>query len=253
MFQSSPGLLAGRYGQTHPWPAIRFEVSILARPFGRALRSALSLSPPPPEEFLSSPGLLAGRDGQHGPRRTAVAGFNPRPAFWPGVCAVVPPVYLAVDVSILARPFGRVLRPKRQAMPSRAWFQSSPGLLAGRYICPAPVPIQPEGFNPRPAFWPGATPFRSPLCDLLWVSILARPFGRALRRLLLDVDLALASFNPRPAFWPACYGLGLILDLGSAQVSILARPFGRALTLELGDLCESAEEVSILARPFGRA
>ena len=182
MFQSSPGLLAGRDGQTHPWPAIRFEVSILARPFGRALRSALSLSPPPPEEFLSSPGLLAGRYGQHGPRRTAVAGFNPRPAFWPGAtcssttrlsggrCFNPRPAFWPGAtpeetgyakpglVSILARPFGRALHlPGSCTDPARG-FQSSPGLLAGRYAISQPALRSSLGFNPRPAFWPGATP-----------------------------------------------------------------------------------------------
>ena len=106
-------------------------------------------------------------------------------------------------------------------------FQSSPGLLAGRYQGVEVLVLHGPGFNPRPAFWPGATARTWPV---------ARPGG---------------GFNPRPAFWPG------VLDhrprTGNAnQVSILARPFGRAL---LGKAGRSffLLGVSILARPFGRA
>ena len=82
------------------------------------------------------------------------------------------------------------------------------------------------------------------------VSILARPFGRALRDVAGGVSLE-ACFNPRPPFrtgatvWAWRSG-------SSARVSILARPFGRAL-LGLRYLGKVVCAVSILARPFGRA
>ncbi len=59
-------------------------------------------------------------------------------------------------------------------------FQSSPGTLAGRYFIPR-QPRRPNAcFNPRPALWPGATPFTASLGKMIVVSILARHSGRAL-------------------------------------------------------------------------
>jgi len=61
-----------------------------------------------------------------------------------------------------------------------------------------------ESFNPRPPFRAGATPDLSQYTQCLPVSILARPFERALR-----------------CWWER--------DTRSGNVSILARPFERAL------------------------
>ena len=87
----------------------------------------------------------------------------------------------------------------------RPWFQSSPALSSGRYKagesvnkeigCFNPRPPfragatdwvcalmgETTGFNPRPPFRAGATVFFSNIARGCWVSILARPFERALR------------------------------------------------------------------------
>ena len=107
-----------------------------------------------------------------------------------------------------------------------------------------------------------------------FVSILARPVGRALQTKVIYFNSAF-MFQSSPVLWdgrytarlippndnprfnprPSC-GTGATIDRGDnalgAIVSILARPVGRALrrpySFPRGDLC-----VSILARPVGRA
>ena len=171
-----------------------------------------------------------GRALRFGGRRTCHKSscFNPRPAFWPGATLLIMAGWSGLRV-----------------------FQSSPGLLAGRYETSLTRGVRWTSFNPRPAFWPGSTRVWRYWCCMAPVSILARPFGRALRheRGLLH-DLVGVSILARP------FGRALLDHrprTGNAnQVSILARPFGRAL---LGKAGRSffLLGVSILARPFGRA
>ena len=108
-FQSSPGFGAGRYHippststaifYFNPRPALgpgatlrpayccrRIPVSILARLWGRALRSCAQgglLLP----VFQSSPGFGAGRYSSPRPGRYRICSFNPRPALGPGATA----------------------------------------------------------------------------------------------------------------------------------------------------------------------
>jgi len=107
-------------------------------------------------------------------------------------------------VSILARPFERALPWVWVITFRKLEFQSSPALSSGRYD---PV-VKPEPgsscFNPRPPFRAGATFRRAQGRAGSHVSILARPFERALR-------------------WIASP------TRGEVHVSILARPFERAL------------------------
>ena len=324
------------------------SVSILARPFGRALHHHLPDSGQLDGGFQSSPGLLAGRyvliqangskpfgfnprpafwpgaDGRAGRSRDRAPGFNPRPAFWPGVQGPISrgrfdsqfqssPGLLAgryeqaassevvnQEVSILARPFGRALHGCGRGCAGELVFQSSPGLLAGRYELaivrqggrgivsilarpfgrrtvpwPATRPSS-RSFNPRPAFWPGATALLGFFHRLHVVSILARPFGRALTEGTALAGLSFQCFNPRPAFWPGATCRRSRRRRSRSVVSILARPFGRALrspgcTLHRAVSCFNPRPafwpgatprlpdplaslpVSILARPFGRA
>src|SRR5690606_39331964 len=62
--------------------------------------------------------------------------FNPRPALGPGATFWLTLHFYRHDVSILARLWGRALRsfivPRINAF---VMFQSSPGLVAGRYPC----------------------------------------------------------------------------------------------------------------------
>ena len=91
-------------------------------------------------------------------------------------------------------------------------FQSSPALSDGRYVATVPVLSGVTRFNPRPPFRTGATSNLGVLGKVIHVSILARPFGRA----LLYVRTT----------------KGALL-----RVSILARPFGRALPRKLRSGC----------------
>ena len=60
-FQSSPGLMAGRYGKSRRRPTAEPKVSILARLNGRALRLLAVHIHRQGALFQSSPGLMAGR------------------------------------------------------------------------------------------------------------------------------------------------------------------------------------------------
>ena len=88
---------------------------------------------------------------------------------------------IQLQVSILARPFERALLRKIKGTVGRSLFQSSPALSSGRYGGRMRrVPII-TGFNPRPPFRAGATRIFRHHGDIIRVSILARPFERALQ------------------------------------------------------------------------
>ena len=211
-FQSSPGPKAGRYHLRDARGRQRERVSILARPEGRALPVGVLLSAATVKLFQSSPGPKAGRYGCRSARSPAgCTCSNPRPARRPGATfRAFAPGRSRERVSILARPEGRALLPRRSSAPATpgrcfnprparrpgatrrrpgtpvrrsAGFQSSPGPKAGRY---SEVDRRIRQAHNR-------------------VSILARPEGRALPPRLL---------RPQHAAQP---------------VSILARPEGRAL------------------------
>ena len=181
LFQSSPGLLAGRVNQ----------VDVV----GGAAAS-----------FQSSPGLLAGRYAEMAEIMGKQIMFQSSPGLLAGrYLADATSERQAVLVSILARPFGRALRHDHLKWDWWGLFQSSPGLLAGRvrflwrqlarYCSFNPRPAFWPGaysagrhavtrgrhcFNPRPAFWPGAAINWGVFRPIFLVSILARPFGRAI-------------------------------------------------------------------------
>jgi hypothetical protein len=108
LFQSAPGQLAGRCTDALALEAVGGDVSIRARPIGRAMPGVWSI-------LISSFG-----------------GFNPRPANWPGDAANLRTIERSLLVSIRARPIGRAM------LVAGAWslaadrFQSAPGQLAGR-------------------------------------------------------------------------------------------------------------------------
>ena len=210
-FQSAPGRLAGRCARSRMRAAPARDVSIRARPIGRAMRAVAAPVPRVSGVFQSAPGRLAGRcRGQQYARWLHMTSFNPRPADWPGdaassgCLAIARPRFnprpadwpgdatqaaCAVHcslVSIRARPIGRAMRGLVTApRPDRWMFQSAPGRLAGR--C---------------ARWqPSAA-------SAAVVSIRARPIGRAMRAAASAQSRRLACFNPRPADWPgdAVYG-----------------------------------------------
>ncbi len=128
--------------------------------------------------------------------------FNPRPADWPG------------DTS----------SPGCSDVVSG--FQSAPGRLAGRCISPSASGAAGRtiGFNPRPADWPGDARQHPGDESASYVSIRARPIGRAMAG----------------------------RDTHGRDVSIRARPIGRAMPPETSTVVPVVT-VSIRARPIGRA
>ena len=155
------------------------EVSILARPEGRALPCAAATSPCPR------------------------SGFNPRPARRPGA----PLVSLARhqprhDVSILARPEGRALPvPNAAGVSDRSRFQSSPGPKAGRSATARssstslPSPFQSSPGPKAGRSLPAAARLVPPATE---VSILARPEGRALLSPICVAFLPVIVFQSSP-------------------------------------------------------
>ena len=134
-------------------------------------------------------------------------------------------------VSILARPFERALPWIAVARFGNFWFQSSPALSSGRYeranmqlaygnvfqSSPAlssgrysvggPPGSWLHRFNPRPPFRAGATTCASSRRFIIWVSILARPFERALH-FWGDITLPSNQFQSSPALSSGRYRLG---------------------------------------------
>ena len=79
-FQSSPGLMAGRYLRESGEPAngyVLFQSSpgLMAGRYAAPVTQMRS-----PSMFQSSPGLMAGRYLEQGGTMTNLTGFNPRPA-----------------------------------------------------------------------------------------------------------------------------------------------------------------------------
>ncbi len=112
--------------------AQRTIVSILARPFERALRRTPR-------------------------RRSRRCCFNPRPPFRAGATVGHRVTGHRERVSILARPFERALPYVGIAMETAKRFQSSPALSSGRYCNTVAEVDACTGFNPRPPFRAGAT------------------------------------------------------------------------------------------------
>ena len=180
--------------------------------------------------------------------------FNPRPPFRAGATHRHSPVHTLPLVSILARPFERALPAVRFVSAEPLLFQSSPALSSGRYHGHVDPRCGLCCFNPRPPFRAGATYFSSWQLRSRDVSILARPFERALLRAvgkggrIIDVSILARPFerallvphkwlsghwrfNPRPPFRAGATSSNVAKPVVSS-VSILARPFERALQLQ---------------------
>ncbi len=253
LFQSAPGLSAGRCCAGQHFLLVVDLVSIRARPFGRAM-----------------PGLVRARPADY-------CRFNPRPAFRPGDAVIHPLPKKQALVSIRARPFGRAMQDGPWTTAGIFPFQSAPGLSAGR--CRADfrsvrewfvVSIRARPFGramlEKPENIPAALdvsirarPFGRAMHGAAGgflrrksVSIRARPFGRAMRRACGFRCRRRTGFNPRPAFRPGdarpvsrpsqalwrfnprpAFRPGDALSAGAVDlefvVSIRARPFGRAM------------------------
>ena len=155
------------------------------------------------------------------------------------------------QVSILTRPYGRMLYGLSVQVSRRSRFQSSPALTGGCYYArpfhrhrsrirfnPHP-PLRADAmrtrthsaytslsFNPHPPLRADAIDSKSVSPGHHTVSILTRPYGRML-----------SSLRPH------------LLD--NPLVSILTRPYGRMLFKTWPDGVRP-DQVSILTRPYGR-
>ena len=132
------------------------HVSIRARPIGRAMRTDHSGS-----SSYTRVSIRARPIGRAMPGRCGGRGRSGQ-------------------VSIRARPIGRAMRRCGQAAASGVTFQSAPGRLAGRCDRPLARWSHLDGFNPRPADWPGDAAAEAEERQRQAVSIRARPIGRAM-------------------------------------------------------------------------
>ena len=201
MFQSTPGISAGRYlGQDE------INASVTG--------------------FNPRPAFLPGDTCTHAPVSDPLFGFNPRPAFLPGDTSPLQEQGFS-QIQFQSTPgisAGRY-RSRRPTVHSILCFNPRPAFLPGdtRH---AQARLEGHGsFNPRPAFLPGDTPSRRSLSATRVVSIHARHFCRAIQPRPLDPvgDWVFQStpgisagryslsprkpepsngFNPRPAFLP---------------------------------------------------
>ena len=134
----------------------RGQVSILTRPYGRMLwqssrPSSICLT------FQSSPALTGGCYHWHCRKYSAGTRFNPHPPLRADAMAAMSGLTARMMVSILTRPYGRMLCGSSAVHPSGQVFQSSPALTGGCYRAGSPDCPRSHG-----------------------VSILTRPYGRML-------------------------------------------------------------------------
>src|ERR1017187_1244940 len=159
------------------------EVSIRA-PRSSAGRPFVERDCPIPSKFQSAPRvLLRGDASNRGARRGLGRSFNPRPAFFCG--ATISPTNSAIYYTFQSAP--RVLLRgdgvvKEQRLVRVEVSIRAPRSSAGRPGRPGRLPHCYGGFNPRPAFFCGATLWRARLPDPQQVSIRA-PRSSAGRRL----------------------------------------------------------------------
>ncbi len=209
-FQSTPGQLAGRCVRDSPAIGASCDVSIHARPIGRAMRASCWLCAGVQELFQSTPGQLAGRCGciVIGQQPRVRVSIHARP-----IGRAMPPRSVTSvagphRVSIHARPIGRAMpRATARGRLRACRFQSTPGQLAGRCASHAR----------RPA-------------SAIVVSIHARPIGRAMPQLAAaGLQVSDVSIHARPIgrAMRARQRAGTRI----CRVSIHARPIGRAMPL----------------------
>ena len=205
-----------------PLPSIR-DVSILTRPYGRMLshqrrgqglhglfQSSPALTggcydtaasaPRPGCSFQSSPALTGGCYSQlalqrHIRRRS----FNPHPPLRADAIHLTMAIRRLALVSILTRPYGRMLSLRPQAYHLPLLFQSSPALTGGCYMQRAPrIAKVIESFNPHPPLRADAILDASENYRAFEVSILTRPYGRMLSSPSSQSETAAHGFNPHP-------------------------------------------------------
>ena len=109
VFQSTPGINAGRSGMT--------QIAIISN-----------------AKFQSTPGINAGRSWARASTHSTPLGFNPRPASMPGDPGSERTGCTRTDVSIHARHQCRAIPSVTFACVLVSLFQSTPGINAGRSL-----------------------------------------------------------------------------------------------------------------------
>ena len=275
LFQSSPALSSGRYVESsmRPSTGALFQSSP-ALSSGRYMRGSFPFLRR--ILFQSSPALSSGRYRLYRLSIHRVCRFQSSPALSSGRYNGPPHAGVRMtEVSILARPFERALLAVPYDGGRKVKFQSSPALSSGRYSVSRSWLDLLRLFQSSPALSSGRYRRRDDHPARHHVSILARPFERALRPAKGYFTAARSSFNPRPPFRAGATRLHGWRS-GVSVVSILARPFERALLshyaprtarrlfqsspalssgryLRRGHQVGTPQRVSILARPFERA
>ncbi len=254
LFQSSPAPKGGRYLVLFGVYRYGKNVSILARPEGRALHNRRVLYAAGATSFNPRPPRRAGATPLAAALASTLRVFQSSPApkggrYWKTAqCSLLEDL-----VSILARPEGRALRDTWTAKERYTLcFNPRPPRRAGATPCVRLLIFWRISFNPRPPRRAGATTSRVALARLIFcVSILARPEGRALPQPIeRQTSMSCVSILARPEGRALRMMAPAPIHLG--YVSILARPEGRALHTII--VCSVVfPRVSILARPEGRA
>ena len=182
-------------------------VSILARPFERALLGVLdciaefdlvSILARPFERALHPRLCRANARGMFS--------FNPRPPFRAGATCKHARRIRPHNVSILALPFGRALLGITNSGSAALLFQSSPSLSEGRYHGFHHVPGAERLFQSSPSLSEGRYLDRGRHEPHRLVSILALPFGRALLDAVEDRKLS-AWFQSSPSLSEGRYSI----------------------------------------------
>ena len=274
-FQSTPGLTVGRCARPRSgYTATSAFQSTPGLTVGRCVTCLGCESNA--AAFQSTPGLTVGRCHALGAAVVKVGLFQSTPGLTVGRCVLERFVDSGGDlVSIHARPHGRAMRIGISGASDSIMFQSTPGLTVGRCDGVGMVRArllefqstpgltvgrccadqadddQQRGFNPRPASRSGDARSNAMSARRRYVSIHARPHGRAMREVGGGGGGHLAvSIHARP------HGRAMRGGAGAGapphQVSIHARPHGRAMR---GGGCVDGgvRVVSIHARPHGRA
>ncbi len=155
MFQSAPGLSAGRCASDvgAPHRRERFNPRPAFRPGDACFRRR---QPPTPRRFNPRPAFRPGDAGKYIKRVVPIDSFNPRPAFRPGDATCWILTCHGWMVSIRARPFGRAMRPDvgEHRFRVSVSIRARPFGRAMRIIGESATSSA-RCFNPRPAFRPG--------------------------------------------------------------------------------------------------
>ena len=163
--------------------------------------------------FQSSPALTG---GCYLPLATKLicpfCGFNPHPPLRADAILFLHQDVPILGVSILTRPYGRMLSGHSIDDFPHIPFQSSPALTGGCYAVPLLILPSIQSFNPHPPL--RADAIRTQTTFRWWqrVSILTRPYGRMLYSPGGGAKGEDCMFQSSPALTGGCYGDGPVKD-----------------------------------------